>query len=185
MGKRPAAPCLHTVTPVVCVLLSCAFLLQGTNELMRYVSCWENMTNQGSEYVGRNVPKHEVYIQGNCLLSQKSALQHLLGLEFLFFCTDFSCFIYTALKDLLRSSPLFFLIYFFCFFKYQTAWEKKSRIEGILWIKGVRPKRNVLNKKSDFFFNMENYTWPLLMFRLIPECQSWRPKSRKNAAIQV
>lgn len=32
---------------------------------------------------------------------------------------------------------------------------------------------------------MENYTCPLLMFRLIPECQSWRPKSRKNAAIQV
>lgn len=130
MGKRPAAPCLHAVTPVVCVLLSCAFLLQGTNELMRYVSCWENMTNRGSEYVGRNVPKHEVYIQGNCLLSQKSALQHLLGLGFLFFCTDFSCFIYTALKDLLRSSPLFFLIYFFCFFKYQTAWEKKKQNWG-------------------------------------------------------
>lgn len=30
------------------------------------------MTNQGSEYVERNVHKHKVYVQGNCLLLQKS-----------------------------------------------------------------------------------------------------------------
>lgn len=72
MGKWPSAPCLHAVTSVVRVFFSHAFLLQGANELMRYVSLRENMTNQGSEYVERNVYKHKVYVQGNCLLVQKS-----------------------------------------------------------------------------------------------------------------
>ena len=71
MGKHPSAPCLHTVTSVVRVFLSHVFLLQGANELVRYVSLWENMTNQGSEYVERNVHKHKVYVQGNYLLVQR------------------------------------------------------------------------------------------------------------------
>lgn len=38
MGKRPSAPCLHAVTSVAHVFLSHVFLLEGANELMRYVS---------------------------------------------------------------------------------------------------------------------------------------------------
>lgn len=80
---------------------------------------------------------------------------------------------------------LFYLLFLFFFLNIRQLERKKPRIEAILWIKGIRPKRNMLNKKSKFFFNMKNYTCPLLMFRVIPECQSWRPQSRKNVAIQV
>ena len=98
MGKRPPAPCLPTVTSAVRVFLSRAFLLRGANELMRYISLWEKMTNQGSEYVERNVHKHKVYVQVNCLLVQKPDPLHQL-------CS--TCWVWGCFSPLLISAALY------------------------------------------------------------------------------
>lgn len=62
------------------------------------------------------------------LRSSLPALQHLLGLGFLFFCTDFSWFIYTVLKDLLRTNPFFFKFTFY--FSLNIRWFERKKLQN-------------------------------------------------------
>lgn len=162
MGKQPYAPYLHAVTSVVRVFPSHAFLLQGTNELMRYVSLWENMTNQGSEYIERNVHKHKVQLWGNSLLVQKSdPLSQLCNTCWVwgfFSSVLISATFYTARKDLLRSNQRFLK-------KLNTIKQpgrKKATLRTFFGSdQRSKPKRrHMLNKQSELSFYMKNYICP-------------------------